>query len=100
MESTQNLLAEKDLKIIATLLSVNGVRYVGNEVRDGVVFCLFEPYAVAENVVNAYFSQTLPAIQPKRLFESLENARNIVFRTKDQESFKNSHLGGKDDDSR
>lgn len=74
---------EKDLKLIAFLLASSEVNYEGCELRDGkTVFAKFSPADKSFYLINDYYAgKEVPA---KKLFDAFDNARNIIYRAKDE----------------
>lgn len=77
---TQNNYVEiKDISIAAYLLSLNQVKLVGKrKTHSGILFQFF-PKKDAEHLINLYWNLEAPHIQPKKLFSSLRDLKDMIF---------------------
>lgn len=70
----------KDLNVASFLLASDEVKLTKTERRlDGTVFFHFTPLAKVENLIRAYWADTAPSIQPRKLFGSQRDLKDILF---------------------
>lgn len=65
---------------LASFLSACGLRLVKTAKVGSEIFFIFRPRDQAEKLINSYFQGTAK-VDPKRLFESLNSLRDLVFST-------------------
>ena len=69
----------KDLSIASFLLASGELKLIKVEKIDKAVHFHFSPRQQAENLTVAYLSETAPSIQPRKLFDSMQNLKNLIF---------------------
>jgi hypothetical protein len=76
---------EKDLKIIALLLSSKKVKFIKTRLEPPrTIYFSFKPYHGAVELASGFYSKTTPKVHAKDLLEALDTARSIIFREKDR----------------
>lgn len=80
-----NTLTENDIVVIrdtnisAFLLCLEEVHLIRTERDRGTVLFYFAPKEKVEEFIAAFWSDTAPAIQPRKLFSAQRDLKNLIF---------------------
>lgn len=75
-----NIVEVKDLNIASYLYSLNKVRFEGKrKLHTGEVLFQFSPKEKVEQLIELYWRLKAPYIQPKLLFSSQRDLKDMIF---------------------
>lgn len=74
-----NIVVVRDTNISAFLLCLEEVRLVKTERDKGTVLFYFAPKEKVEEFIATFWSDTAPAIQPRKLFGAQRDLKNLIF---------------------
>ena len=69
----------RDTNISAFLLCLEKVHLVRTERDKGIVLFYFSPKKEVEESIAAFWSDTVSAIQPRKLFGAQRDLKNLIF---------------------
>ena len=73
-------LAVKDLNVASFLMASNQVKLVAvHRTSDNTAYFHFEPIDVAQSLVSAYWADSAPSLQPRKLFGARRDLQDLVF---------------------
>jgi len=80
MDSNPDTLPVKDLNIASFLMASNEVKLTKVERTAGnIAYFHFQPKEKAENLVAAYWADSAPTLQPRRLFGAQRDLKDLIF---------------------
>lgn len=87
-ESKNNtlLFESKDIAVASFLMSCDGLKLVEKERLNGNVIFRFSPFDKASQLERSYWNLDAPFIQPKKLFSSLRDIKDMIFSGNSNES--------------
>lgn len=75
-----SVLEIRDLSISAYLYSENSIHFLGvRKLPNGDCIFRFSPKDCAEKLIQQYWNLQAPPIQPKTLFSSLRDMKDMIF---------------------
>lgn len=78
--SEDGILELRDLSISAYVYSLKSVRFLGiKKLPNGDCIFRFAPRIAVEELIQQYWNLNAPAIQPKTLFSSLRDMKDMIF---------------------
>ena len=72
--------AIKDINVASFLMASGAVKFAGIErTANKTAFFHFAPKDKAESLVDSYWADSAPSVQPRILFNSLRNLKDVIF---------------------
>jgi len=80
LNTTTDSLPVRDLSIASFLMATGEVTLVKVErTTDNIAFLHFQPKEKAESLVKAYWADSAPNLQPRRLFGAQRDLKDLIF---------------------
>jgi hypothetical protein len=80
IKTSQDILEIRDLAVASFLYCTPSIRFIGKQrLPNGTVIFQFSPRQEAEVLVSQYWSLSAPTVQPKQLFTSLRDLKDLIF---------------------
>lgn len=79
METYRDCFKTRDLALSSFLFSTKDIDLVGTGREGKDTYFYFKPKSKAEHLVNQYWSDSAPQIQPRVLFNSMRNLKDVIF---------------------
>ena len=79
MDITSDTVAVRDLNIASFLMASNEVKLVKVErTSSNTAYLHFQPKAIAEELVSAYWTDSAPSIQPRKFFGARRDLQDLI----------------------
>lgn len=75
----KNYYKTRDLGLASFLLTTGKLTLRGTQREGREVFFLFTPIEKAEELVQLYWSDKAPSVQPRHLFQSQRSLKDLIF---------------------